>query len=99
MEPSLRRSVPSRSVATTFGRTPVEPLGIDGGELAAGAVDVAASRVAHGGWYALGDEPAHEFALVLGARRRPLGARRRVERDQVDVDPAPVAVRLEDVAE
>ena len=32
-------------------------------------------------------------SLVLAPRRRPLRARRRVQRDQVDVHPAPVAVR------
>ena len=41
---------------------------------------------------------AHERALVAGSRRRPLRPRRGVERDQVDVHPAPAA-RVEQVAE
>ena len=66
-------------VAPVYGRPPVDREGQPasergtapngrrrGGELAAGAVDLAAAGVAHRDRDAVGLEPAHELALVLG---------------------------------
>ena len=75
---------------------PAEPLnptvsGLGRGELAAGAVDLAAAGVADGGRDAARLEAAYELALVGRVGGGPLRAGRGVERDQVDVHPAPVA--------
>src|SRR4051794_10710024 len=97
--PRIRLTV-STTPATAAGSTPARTgaSAVQRSELAAGAVDLAASGVADGGRHALGLEPADELALVLPSRGGPLRARRRVERDQVDVHPAPVAVRRQHVA-
>src|SRR4051794_8753895 len=73
--------------------------GVVGGQLTARTVDLAAAGVAHRGGDALGLQPADELALVAWVARGPLRAGRRVERDQVDVHPAPVAVGVQHVAE
>ena len=72
---------------------------LGGGQLAAGAVDLAAAGVADRRRHALGLEATHELPLVGGVGGGPLRARRGVERDQVRVHPAPVTVGVEDVAE
>ena len=56
-----------------------------GGELPAGACDLAAAGVAHGRRHAGGTQPAYELALAGRGARRPDAAGRRVQRDQVDV--------------
>src|SRR4051794_22197468 len=66
-----------RRVATPFtaicdGSAEEEGSGVGGGELAAGAVDLASAGVAHGGRHALGLQPAYELALVGRAGRGPL---------------------------
>ena len=70
--------------------TPADII-VGGGQLAAGAVDLPSPGVAHGHRHALGPQPADELVLVAAAGRRPPRAGRRVERDEVDVHPAPVA--------
>src|SRR5680860_1812347 len=69
-----------------------------GRELTAGAVDFTTASVANRRGNAFGFEPADEFAFVLGARGGPFRTRRRIERNQVHVHPAPVAVGAQHVA-
>src|SRR5688500_12006975 len=107
----LRRRLSSRSMARTLGRRPQRIVvstrptreqrasGFGRGQLAAGSVDLAAAGVADRRRDALGLETPDELALVLGVRGGPLGSRRRVERDQVDVHPAPVSVGVEHVSQ
>src|SRR5690349_10186505 len=61
---------------------------LDGGELTAGPVDVAAAGVADRRRDALGLEPADELALVVRVRRGPHRTRSRIQRDEVHMDPA-----------
>jgi hypothetical protein len=56
--------------------------------LPAGPVDLPATRVAHGDRDPALLQPPDELALDALRRRIPLRARRRVERDEVDVDEA-----------
>src|SRR5690242_15508355 len=58
------RRVATPFTATCDGSAEEGRSGVGGGELAAGAVDLAAAGVAHGGRHALGLQPAYELALV-----------------------------------
>src|SRR5215207_517844 len=60
-------------------------------ELPAGAVDLTAAGISYGHRHALGLQPSDELVLVSTPGGGPNGTRGRVYRDQVDVDPAPVA--------
>src|SRR5450631_3611735 len=60
-------------------------------QLTTRAVDVRASGVTHGGRHAEGAQPAHELMLDARVRCGPPGARRRVQRDRVDMDPPSTA--------
>src|SRR5579864_4889186 len=68
-----------------------------GGQLTAGAVDLAAPGVAHRDRHAVRLQAADELALRGRARRGPLRAWRGVERDQVDVREPPGQQRAQRV--
>src|SRR4051812_26354872 len=99
--PPVRRGAKASTAersASSNRRTRMRPvcrLLARSGELAAGAVDLLASGVADGGGDAGGLEATDELALVGRVGGGPLRARCRVQRDQVDVHPAPVAARIE----
>src|SRR4051794_12886704 len=74
------------------------PRSLDrGGQLTAGAVDLAAPGVPHRDRDAVPLQAADELALRLGSRRGPLRAGRGVERDQVDVHEVTRQQRAEQV--
>ena len=70
-------STPSRRPRRCWApcRPRASPASLDRGELAAGAVDLAAAGVAHRGRDALGLEPADELALVGRVARRSTSSR------------------------
>src|SRR5829696_1911897 len=84
--------LPGRSPSLSHAQRPCGSPGLRrGGELAAGPFDLPAAGIAYGHRHPLGLQPADELVLVLASGGGPAGPGRRVHRDQVDVDPAPVA--------
>ena len=83
----------------TFDLAEVLGLPQVAGELAAGGGDLLAAGVAHGAGHPRRLHPAHELVLHRRGRGVPLAARRRVERDQVDVHPLGADLLAQHLAE